>query len=405
MLNRFMNFLKEKIQVFLSAFVPTYENIFGTAEQHTNSSDARLMIAKKALKGNLSYFIEKRFRDQTFTAIENWQAKRTAYEETQGILEKLIDERSMLGRLVPSYAIAQMLMSFGFFSISRQLLVTRASLASPFPGPELQLLRELGLRRFQKIYRDIISIRGGTEKGLSEQTKEFICHGKPAATTSEREWLIIGNAPKEEKQNYSEYSSVVVTVTSSTSKDEIRSLLEKRPIRVLLNSSFVKKDLLEIEAMDWINLLSKCEVVYCKPDVLDATRNLIGSDVQSAMSNTVHLWGSIGQPNLVQWAAGLAISQEKGNVVISVEGANLFAGKDIYSFDEANNKVNNVNSSSEFRLCSAVAAHGPVVNFLVMRKLWEVGYIDGGKNFIELLSNDLASYLEALDERLGKLRV
>lgn len=380
-------------------YVPTETPASQVSHQET---EPMLTTARKALRRNLTYFLERKFRDSILLALEDWAHNSASYDETKNKLGIIIYNRSpKVASFVPSYAIYQVLVSFGFFSISQRLFVTNISFISPSLQTvfgRLRLLLLAGPFAAKKIVVDVISTRKGSLSSLSDETKRFMVGKKNFNDENPKRYLIIGPGTKHGQLENGSFDSVIFLVTGNSSLEEIKLYQSKCPVIALLNAEFLLNDFQDKDSSDWKEAIGSCAAVYSKPSAIAASRSNLDVEILSAMSNFTYLWGSVGQANLLQWAVGLAIGLENGNVQITIDGADLYASKRAY-ISERKEQL-----KTEFRVSSGLAGHGTVANFLFMKKLWNLGLIKGGKDFLDVISKDLAEYLLNLDEYVGRAR-
>lgn len=408
MLRKSLQFASATFSGVMSVIIPVFypPQVF---EKELDSSRTQTMLrsAEKTLRGNASYLLERKFRDRLITILRGWITGQTSFETSKSQLNDLIATRSrLLAGIIPYYGVSQLLIAFGFFSSSQKLLSNRASACSPSLANMMArfgIFLRSGFGNSVKIHRDIVSARLGLENEFSNSTAQYISINESLKHTNPKRVLIIATGPKNKSFAFEEYDRIFFILTRNSRLEELANLLKHFPVEVILNFNFATTVLRGPRSEEWKRLLLDCQEIYTKPPAIKMASELIGKDVKDGSSNFIHLWGSVGQANMAQWAAGLVLKLLGGNALISLAGASLFVGEQTYANPgKAIPEENQIRK--EFGLCISLAHHNPVTNFLFMKKLWINNRIEGDSQFSSVVEKSLENYLEDLDVYQGKKR-
>lgn len=367
-----------------------------------------LKAAEKTLLGNASYLLERKFRNKLLTILREWSTKDSSYETTKARLNQHIATRSRLvASLIPFYGVSQLLIGFGFFSSSQKVLSNRASASSPSLSnmvAQFGILRRSGFGNAVKIHRDIVSARLGLESEFSTSTKDYISINDSGKNADPKHILIVAPGPKDESFPFDEFELIFFILTPNSRIEDLAELMKHRSVGVIASFGFVTTVLRGPRSEEWKQLLLSCQEIYTKPPAIKLASEIIGKEVKDGSSNFIHLWGSVGQANMAQWTTGLCLKLLGGNVRISLVGASLYAGEQIYSKDSNAKPAANSETKKEFDLCLSLAVHNPVTNFMFMKKLWINNRIEGDAQFSSVVEKSVEDYLGDLDAYQGKNR-
>lgn len=312
-------------------------------------------------------------------------------------------------RFIPSYGIHQELRAYGFFSISffsEQRFPSYCVPGLPVLVSKFGVLRRVGIVTGRRVLEDILAIRNGSMNEVSLSTVTYL---KEAAASRRKltedvkiPCAVVAPGPRDGASDFSDFGIILVLLTSNTSLKSLNSLAQERKISVLANGDFVEK--LEItQDKEWSRFLGKCENIDSKPHVRGLLEQIVQRPVKSGENRLSHLWGSVGNANLGQYAAGLLLENHGINVEITFFGATMYVGPKLYSTEESANQSNKP-LSVDFISCTSQAIHNPVQNFLLMKNLKSLGVLSQESSLSRHLKLSLEEYLLALDSSLGKKR-
>lgn len=409
MLRKSLRLVSVSFRRAISALIPVFyaPQVF-EKELHSSRSRSMLISAKKTLRGNASYLLERKFRDRLLEILRGWITAQTDFETSKSQLNEHIAMRNRLvAGIIPFYGVSQLLIALGFFSSSQKVLSNRVSASSPSVanmGARFGILKRSGFVKSFKIQRDIVRAKLGSENEFSNSTARYISINNSSKNKNPKRILIFANGPKNKSFSFDGYERIFFIVTQSSRFEDLANLLRYYSVEVILNSNFVTTVLRGRRSEEWKSLLVNCKEIYTKPSDIKLASKIIGKDVKDASSNFLHLWGSFGHANMAQWATGLSLRLYGDNARISLIGTSLYASEQTYSNPVKAMPAANTEMKKDFDLCIALAQHNPVMNFLFMKQLWIKNWIEGDAQFSSVVENSVEDYLQDLDVYQGKKR-
>lgn len=374
----------QTIRATLSFVVPTYNVPFRqVSPKGLGNKEILLDRAKTALLGNLSFFLEPKFRLQLVVLLRGWSDSREAYASVASQISRLIDNRnSLVAALVPNLAMHQVLVSFGFFSIGKQLLGSR------------------GLGRL------IDSISG--EKAVSLPLESVRIHDpKPetedigAVARKDVSLALVAPGAIPQLRNTGEYNFVTFLVTTNTQLASLGSGYKFRSC-FFVNEDFVRSLPLLQNRGEWIRALcGQGNVVAENSRCASLLAHLLDREVTVANDALLPNKLRVGVPNLLQRAMAHLIAEHGEGLKLTVFGANLYCGAQSY----AAQSLGEVSEPRpDFYVCRSQSVHDPIVNFSLLQEFGRLINPVGDRDFLRVFHLSLDDYLTCLDKCLGESR-
>lgn len=409
MLGRFYQFSSEIVGRAISALIPVFFSPLGLEQElQISRTQSMLKAAEKTLLGNASYYLERKFRINLLTILKGWGGGQTTFDTAKEQLDDLIATRNpIVARIISYYGVSQLLMAFGFFSSSQKIILNKVSASKPSLanlGARFGILRRTGFGNAHRIWRDVVRVRLRSESPFSNSTRNYISINNTSPNPNPNKILIVATGPKDGSFSFDGYEVIFFIVTANSRIEDLAALLKNCSVNAVLNYEFVKTSLSGIRSEEWKKILLSCREIYSKPVAIQLASQIIGKDVKDGSSNLLHLWGSVGRANMAQWATGLSLKLFGGNPRISLIGTSFYAGDQIYQRTNNDEPKGHNETKKEFDLCISLAMHNPMINFLIMKKLWMNNRIDGDVQFSNVIEKSVENYLNDLDACQGKKR-
>lgn len=359
-----------------------------------------LEVAKKCLIWNLSFLFEPSFRVSTLRILESWAKNGIQYDQARESLNHLITRRNPISKkLVPSWAISQVLVSFGFFSSasilnSKALSVTASSL--------LQRLATLMANHPVKARKVLLAgeyLRSAQSEKMEIKLLEAISESSQSSASREKKCLIIGPGPTSLPSDLHKYDEVVILVGPNSSLENSLDMVKKIKYSVYINYEMTTLILEGQVDQGWSDFLARADRVTCKRGLSKRLQEKISTHSQEVSDAWKSIWGTAGDPNMLQVASqDLALQ----GFQIVVEGVDLYVGSNLYAKDvqwEIGETVR-----PQFFTCFSFVQHNAAMNFIVMKALVSGGWVIGNDDFLKVTRLELSTYLRLLDENLGRGR-
>tara|TARA_B110000503_G_scaffold141595_1_gene235609 strand:+ start:2424 stop:3728 length:1305 start_codon:yes stop_codon:yes gene_type:complete len=375
----------------------------------------RLVFAKRALIRNLTFFLEPRFRLALYRVISRWaRSPDLGFHESKIEIFRVIEQRPWFAsKLIPSDGIAQTLSSYGFFSCSAALRVGGASslnLNLMAVTQRFKLLLALDNDLRPAVRTDVSDTRRRGDKPFSAETVSFISRPSgmvPIRKSAERgRVLIVGPSRISSMPDTSEFSEVLVVITLNLDLETLRSRILRHGASVILSegvASYIVNN--GPQALDWIEVLRVSRHIYCGQSWVAQIEEFTGVQTSPHDGNLKHLW-NYGYPNGLQRALSLTSSW---NFIATIIGGNFYLSRKLYEQEWKEKEVKGaeagVRKPDEFATCFGYAGHQPDPNFLMSKKLYLAGFIEGDSEVARILSLTLDEYLLELEDSIGVRRL
>lgn len=372
-----------------------------------------LNFSTKALRKNLTYSLDRRFRESLLGTLSAWVDGSIDFLLAKNQIHQAIQRRpKWLGLLIPSNCFTQILGAFGFFTfMDPKVPVFLGRRGIPVRGKVARISRTLSnsVRRKSKIWRDFKATFDYSETPFSPETVQLFRNLKGRKENSSRyittgSSLIIG--PSEIKELPSPYGFdaclILVTPSSNTKTLLQRTIFFKGSW--VINSAFAAL-LCDPRSNSELKVLAqKAQVIYCNHNWTSRVQSIVQVPVLSYNSNFMDLWMT-GSPNLLHRAIGLTISKGLSATVV---GANLYIADSIYqqTVNEGGYIVAQpTRTLHEFFTCNSYSNHDPTMNFITAKRLQLSNLIIGDEKVKNVLSWSLGGYLLALEKSIGMRRL
>ena len=366
-----------------------------------------------ALRKNLSYSIDRRFRESLLQTLGDWVNGSIDFLLAKNqILEAVHRRPKWLGVLIPSDCFGQILGTFGFFTfIDPKLSVFLGRRRIPVRGKVARISRTLSnsVQGKSKIWRDFKATFDYSETPFLSQTIQLFRNsddGKERYNTlvPAGKCLILGPSEIRELPPPHGFDACLILVTPSSS---VKTLLQQTVYFKggwVINSAFAAL-LCDSRSNTELKVLAqKARVIYCNHNWTSRIQSIIDVPVLSYNSYFMDLWMR-GAPNLLHRALGLIVSNGLSATVL---GANLYISDSIYQqtvTDQGYTVIQPNRTLHEFFTCNSYSNHDPAMNFITAKRLQLSNWIIGDEKVKNILSWSLGEYLLALEKSIGMRRL
>ena len=375
--------------------------------------DNLIRLSIKALRGNLSYFLDKKFRELLIQTLIDWGEGDIDFVHAKNQIIRAIEQRpKWLRFLVPSYCFSQILGTFGFFTfMDPNFHASFGWKRIPIRGKVILMSSTLRMTFHdkKKIKQDLITTFNGSENPYDIRTVQFFRNLEREKelfniVTPVGRSLIIGPSEIINLPSPNEFDFRLLLVTPSSDINTLTQRTSNLGAGWIINSGFAKLLCDPLSNSELKVAAQKAEMIYCNHNWISRVQSIVEVPVFSYNNNFMDLW-LVGAPNLLHRALGITLNKGYSATVI---GANLYIADSIYqqtiikqdqSFVQPKRKLH------QFFTCSGCSDHHPAINFIAAKRLQLSGWIVGDEKLNEVLSWSLQKYLIALEKSIGEKRL
>jgi hypothetical protein len=383
------------------------------AKLDTKQVENLLKLSIKALRGNLSYFLDKKFRETLIQILIDWSEKNIDFYQAKNQITHAIEQRQKwLQILLPSNSISQILGTFGFFTfMDPHFHIPIGWRRIPIRGRVI-IMNIYSKKYFwgrNKIGQDLKTTFNGSDDSFDSKTIDFLRNKQQYkkrfnVTTPVGRSLIIGPSEVNKLPSQDEFDFRLLLVTQSTNIAALAQRTNLLGVGWIINSEFAQLLCDPISNSELKAAAQKAEIIYCNHNWISRVQAIVKVPVVSYNSNFMDLW-LVGAPNLLHRALGITLNKGHSATIV---GANFYIADHIYqqTISQQGQFFNLPQRSlHEFYICSSYSQHNPVVNFITAKRLKLSGWVIGDEKINEILSWSLQKYLLALEKSIGERRL
>ena len=370
-------------------------------------------LSIEALRGNLSYFLDKEFRESLIQILVDWGEDKIDFVEAKNQIMSAIEQRpKWLRFLLPSYCFSQILGTFGFFTFMDPKFHTSFGWKKiPIRGRVILMSSSLRMtfRDKKKIRQDLIATFNGFEIPYDIRTVQFfrnLDRGKEFVNmvTPVGRSLIIGPSEIKNFPSPNEFDFRLLLVTPSSNINALTQRTSNLEAGWIINSGFAKLLCDPLFNSQLKVAAQKAEMIYCNHNWISRVQSIVEVPVFCYNNNFMDSW-LVGAPNLLHRALGITLNKGFSATVI---GANLYIADSVYQqtiIKQNQSFIQPKRNRHQFFTCSGCSDHNPAINFIAAKRLQLSGWIDGDEKLNEVLSWSLQKYLIALEKSIGEKRL
>lgn len=367
-----------------------------------------IQLATHALKGNLSYWLERGFRERLLSLLIGWSKGEMDFGDAKANISREIQKRGRFARaVVPFDEIQKLLSSFGFFSLWAVAGAQRqAKTHIPLSGKVKLVSRAVRSSSGEpvRLWRDLNATIRGVDFAYSQVAIEAFIADRNRNDMPSRDALIVGPSEASALPRHQDFDERLLLVTPSSNIQTLEQRTQRLEASWIINSAFASKLCDPQSSSSLIPIANFATRIFCNETWIERIRDVVDVPVLSYSSSLMDQW-AVGSPNLLHRALGLTLTMKMRATIV---GANLYISDNVYQQTIETDGVTSVQPQRalhEFFTCASYADHGPQINFLAAKRLFEAGWIIGDERVCEILSLDIYSYLLALEESLGRRRL
>jgi hypothetical protein len=372
-----------------------------------------MRLSIKALRGNLTYFLDKKFRESLIQILTDWSKENIDFVHAKKQITYAIEQRpKWLRFILPSHCFSQILGAFGFFTFMDPNFQTPFGWRRiPIRGKITLISTALRISLWdkKKIWKDFIITFNSSENPFDSKTVQFfrnleINKDYFNVTTPVGRSLIIGPSEVKNLPSPNEFDFRLLLVTASSNIDTLKQRTSLLGAGWIINSEFAKLLCDPLSNPKLKVAAQKAQVIYCNHNWTNQVQSIVEVPVITYNSNFMDLWLA-GSPNLLHRALGITMNKGHSATIV---GANLYIADNIYQqtiSQQGQSIVQPKRNLHEFFTCSSYSDHSPPINFIAAKRLKLSGWIMGDEKTNEVLSWSLHKYLLALEKSIGERRL
>ena len=385
------------LQRCLSALFPRWSQPL-PVNGHLSLEDVLLHV-ERALTGNLTFFLEKGFRNELVESSRRWVANETTYGVFCSEVSASLEERPSWGRLIPSYGIYQCLSSIGFFGST-----SKGSLGMRWEVPSGALYFSSWVRHPYSLGKALRKEMSNTTKGIlvpfSREVETFLRNASASKTGLEKSPAFLvgpGEVEFEFDRAALEISGNMVHLLCTESVP-LSSMLTRFPtsrVRIILNNTLANMLVSGSTPLDEL-LRDQVEIVYCGPQFSRPLEDL-GLRTGELVGGLGALWLR-GAPSLLARAISHLCTSHS---VIHVDGVDLYSRQALYPVAQEGDSAH---QGREFVTLTSQAKHDLLFNYNIISRLEASGIVSASPFLKDVLRGGELNYRLALEKSIGALR-